>query len=95
MITKPHVSGAAYINKMSDYCVTCAFNPKKNCPNIFLCWCFLARHESRLLSNPQLRMPYISLKKRDKSLRKKDFAVFIRMQKALEEAEPVTPKDLD
>jgi len=30
--TKPYVSGAAYINKMSDYCSDCAFSPKRDCP---------------------------------------------------------------
>ncbi|MGD8983916.1 MAG: cryptochrome/photolyase family protein, partial [Desulfobacteraceae bacterium] len=43
MITKPYVSGAAYIHRMSDYCAACAFNPKKNCPITPLYWAFLAR----------------------------------------------------
>jgi hypothetical protein len=28
MTTKPYISGAAYIDRMSDYCGTCAFDPK-------------------------------------------------------------------
>ena len=33
MITKPYVSGSAYVNKMSDFCSSCAFHPKKELPN--------------------------------------------------------------
>jgi deoxyribodipyrimidine photolyase-related protein len=45
MTTKPYVSGAAYINRMSDYCSLCSFNPKTDCPFTSLYWAFLARHE--------------------------------------------------
>ena len=43
MTTKPYVSGSNYINKMSDYCESCAFDPKKDCPITPLYWQFLAR----------------------------------------------------
>ena len=32
MTTKPYVSGAAYIHRMSDYCEGCRFDPKRTCP---------------------------------------------------------------
>ena len=48
MTTKPYVSGAAYIDRMSDYCKGCQFNPKKNCPITPLYWAFLERHRELL-----------------------------------------------
>jgi len=94
MITKPYVSGAAYINRMSDYCSACAFNPKIDCPITSLYWAFLARHEPKLNHNPRLRMPYVSLKKRRKDSRRKDRVTFQILRKALMAAEPVGPKDM-
>jgi deoxyribodipyrimidine photolyase-like uncharacterized protein len=58
MTTKPYVSGAAYINRMSDYCGLCAFDPRSNCPITPLYWAFLQRHQKVLQANPRLRMPY-------------------------------------
>jgi deoxyribodipyrimidine photolyase-related protein len=94
MITKPYVSGAAYINRMSDYCSVCAFNPQTNCPITPLYWDFLARHQKTLKDNPRLRMPYVSLKKRGKGRGGKDRATFHIVRDALMAAEPVTPKDM-
>ena len=94
MITKPYVSGAAYINRMSDYCSVCAFSPKTNCPITPLYWAFLARHRETLKDNPRLRMPYASLRKRSKGQRGKDQAAFQMLRDALMAAEPVTPKDI-
>lgn len=94
MITKPYVSGAAYINRMSDYCSGCAFNPKTNCPITPLYWAFLARHQEKLKDNPRLRMPYVSLKKRSKGQRGKDQSTFQILQNALLAGETVTPKDM-
>jgi deoxyribodipyrimidine photolyase-related protein len=82
MITKPYVSGAAYINTMSDYCSACAFNPKTNCPITPLYWAFLARHQKNLMDNPRLRMPYVSLKKRSEGRRGKDQATFLFARRA-------------
>jgi deoxyribodipyrimidine photolyase-related protein len=57
--TKPYIASAAYINKMSDYCASCSFDPKKRtgsdaCPFNYLYWNFLIEHESELRSNPRL-----------------------------------------
>jgi deoxyribodipyrimidine photolyase-related protein len=94
MITKPYVSGAAYIHRMSDYCAACAFNPKKNCPITPLYWAFLARHQEKLKKNPRLRMPYVSLKKRSKGQLGKDQTAFQILRDALLAAEPVAPRDM-
>ena len=67
--TKPYVSGAAYIHRMSDYCGTCRYDPKLatgegSCPFTALYWSFLAKHEPLLGRNPRMSMPYSMLRKK-------------------------------
>ncbi|WP_082501658.1 cryptochrome/photolyase family protein [Williamsia sp. Leaf354] len=56
MATKPYTSGGAYIDKMSDHCKPCEFNPKKRvgddaCPFTAGYWAFTHRHEEMLRKN--------------------------------------------
>jgi deoxyribodipyrimidine photolyase-related protein len=56
MSTKPYAAGGAYINRMSDHCTGCAFDPRKRvgddaCPFTTLYWAFIDRHHERLLRN--------------------------------------------
>jgi len=56
--TKPYIASANYINKMSDYCTGCRFDPKLRsgenaCPYNFLYWNFLLQHEETLRANPR------------------------------------------
>ncbi len=67
--TKPYVSGAAYINRMSDYCGKCALNPKTStgpgsCPFTALYWSFLERNEAKLAGNQRMRMPMNTMLKK-------------------------------
>ncbi len=67
--TKPYVSGAAYINRMSNYCGHCQYNPKTStgpdsCPFTALYWTFLERNQPILGSNFRLQMPYRTLAKK-------------------------------
>jgi len=94
MTTKPYVSGAAYINRMSDYCPPCAFNPKTDCPFVSLYWAFLARHEALLKTNPRLTMPMASLRKRSASRKKQDQEVYKRVREILGKGDNVTPQNL-
>jgi deoxyribodipyrimidine photolyase-related protein len=69
--TKPYVSGAAYINRMSNFCGHCRYDPKKStgpdsCPFTALYWTFLERNESSLSANFRLKMPYVTLKRKSK-----------------------------
>ncbi|MDX2194083.1 MAG: cryptochrome/photolyase family protein [Gemmatimonadales bacterium] len=46
LASKPYVSGAAYIDRMSDYCAGCRYDPKQRtgpdaCPFNYLYWTFL------------------------------------------------------
>jgi deoxyribodipyrimidine photolyase-related protein len=56
LATKPYSSGGAYINKMSDHCGDCAFDPKvrvgeKACPFSAGYWRFVHRHQDLLRAN--------------------------------------------
>lgn len=62
LASKPYASSANYVNKMSDYCLNCCYNPKarigeKACPFNFFYWDFLNRHRAKLTS--QGRMSFI------------------------------------
>jgi deoxyribodipyrimidine photolyase-related protein len=57
--TKPYIASANYINRMSDYCAGCRYDPRARtgpdaCPYNFLYWNFLIEHEGRLRANPRL-----------------------------------------
>jgi deoxyribodipyrimidine photolyase-related protein len=94
MTTKPYISGAAYITRMSDFCPVCNFEPQKNCPITHLYWAFLARHDRLLKKNPRLAMPMRSLAKRGAGLQNKDRAVFKVLQELLSKGKAVGPEDL-
>jgi deoxyribodipyrimidine photolyase-related protein len=56
LATKPYAAGGAYINKMSDHCGDCAYDPKKRlgddaCPFTAGYWNFVHRHRDRLAKN--------------------------------------------
>lgn len=92
--TKPYVSGAAYLARMSDDCGACAFDPKSDCPITGLYWAFLARHRETLGNQPRMAMPLRSLAKRSPALRAKDTHTFERVRAALARGERLTPGDL-
>jgi deoxyribodipyrimidine photolyase-related protein len=61
--TKPYVSSATYIDKMSNYCENCFYSKKekvgeKACPFNSLYWHFYERHENKLGKNPRIGMMY-------------------------------------
>ena len=95
MTTKPYVSGAAYIDRMSDFCERCAFDPRKNCPFTRLYWAYLARHEAELRHLPRLKMPLVSLSRRSAAERRADAKAFEVVHSTLREGamlEPDTPR---
>ena len=61
--TKPYAASASYINKMSDYCAGCRYDPKRRtgdsaCPFNALYWAFMHRHRGVLEDNPRLGVLY-------------------------------------
>ena len=68
MASKPYVSGGAYVNRMSDYCGDCPYDPRQRtgddaCPFTTLYWDFLARHEERFAGNHRLARPLASMRR--------------------------------
>ncbi|GAA0299235.1 cryptochrome/photolyase family protein [Rhodovulum strictum] len=57
--SKPYVSSGAYIDRMSDYCRSCAYDVRQKtgqgaCPFNLLYWHFLDRHRDRFAANPRM-----------------------------------------
>ena len=68
LASKPYVSSAAYINKMSNYCSSCSYNFKERigenaCPFNSMYWNFFERHKEKLSTNPRLGIVNSQLKK--------------------------------
>lgn len=91
--TKPYVSGAAYISRMSDHCGSCAFHPRRDCPITRLYWAFLARHADTLEDTARMGMPLRSAAKRAPAERERDAAVFRAVREALAAGATLDPSD--
>ncbi|MCB1607196.1 MAG: cryptochrome/photolyase family protein [Xanthomonadales bacterium] len=74
LATKPYVSSAAYVHRMSDYCQQCHYQRAQRtgaraCPFNALYWDFHLRHRDRLEGNPRIGMAYRNLQKMDTQTR--------------------------
>ena len=94
MVTKPYVSGSAYVNKMSDYCKSCAFDPKSTCPMTSLYWNFLSKNEAVLSGNPRMRIVMSALRKRASERRVRDRELSGRVMEMLDDGVELTPAGL-
>jgi deoxyribodipyrimidine photolyase-related protein len=68
MSTKPYAAGGAYINRMSNYCSGCSFDPKKRlgddaCPFTAGYWDFISKNEEKLRGNFRMSNALSSLRK--------------------------------
>jgi deoxyribodipyrimidine photolyase-related protein len=68
LASKPYAASGAYINRMSDYCAGCYYDPalktgERACPFNPLYWHFLIENEVHLKTNPRMAMPYATLAK--------------------------------
>ncbi|MGV8853091.1 MAG: cryptochrome/photolyase family protein [Devosia sp.] len=66
LASKPYAASGAYINRMSDYCGACRYDPKIRsgpgaCPFNLLYWNFLDANQARLRGNARMAMPYKNL----------------------------------
>ena len=66
--SKPYAASGKYINRMSNYCSSCEYNPKNtieddSCPFNYLYWNFLMKNQGLLSKNPRMGLIYNTLSK--------------------------------
>jgi deoxyribodipyrimidine photolyase-related protein len=66
LMTKPYAAGGAYLNKMTQSCKGCKYDPKKRvgedaCPFTTLYWDFLDRHRNRFVKNHRMSQQIFGL----------------------------------
>jgi deoxyribodipyrimidine photolyase-related protein len=74
MASKPYVASGKYIQRMSNYCKGCQYDPAestgpKACPYTTLYWDFLMRHEKLLEKNQRMAMQLKNLSRMDATAR--------------------------
>ena len=74
MASKPYAASGKYIQRMSNHCKGCRFDPAQStgpsaCPYTTLYWDFLMRHEALLKRNPRMAMPLKNLTRLDAAAR--------------------------
>ncbi|MBK8001794.1 MAG: cryptochrome/photolyase family protein [Verrucomicrobia bacterium] len=75
MASKPYVASGKYIQRMSNYCTGCRYDPAKAtgeraCPFTTLYWDFLLRHETFLSKNQRMSMQLRNLARLSPAQRK-------------------------
>jgi len=74
MASKPYVASGKYIQRMSNHCAACKYDPTQStgpraCPFTTLYWDFLMRHEDDLKQNPRMAMQLKNLERLDAAAR--------------------------
>ncbi len=74
MASKPYVASGKYIQRMSNHCKACKYDPTLStgaqaCPYTTLYWDFLNRHEVMLKKNPRMAMQLKNLARLDAQAR--------------------------
>ena len=69
MASKPYAATGKYIDRMSNYCKGCRYNPNEStgenaCPFTRMYWDFLSRHRELLAKNPRMVMQIRNLDRR-------------------------------
>ncbi len=70
LASKPYVASGRYIDRMSNYCRRCRYDPRKAtgndaCPYTTLYWDFLLRHRARFAHHPRTALQWRNLERLD------------------------------
>lgn len=89
MASKPYAASGAYINKMSDYCAGCSYDPNvkaglRACPFNPLYWDFIGRNEDKLAGNPRMGPVFATWRKMGEARRAEIKADAARILEALD-----------
>jgi deoxyribodipyrimidine photolyase-related protein len=71
LASKPYIASGKYIQRMSNYCSQCRYNPANAtgddaCPFTTLYWDFLIRHKDKFEKHPRAGLQWRNLQKMDK-----------------------------
>ena len=74
MASKPYIASGRYIERMSNYCRGCVYDPAKStgakaCPFTTLYWDFLDRHGRRFAGHPRLGQQVLNLARKPETER--------------------------
>lgn len=86
MASKPYAASGKYIQKMSNFRKSCAYNPRevvseKACPFNSLYWNFIGQHQDKLKNNPRLHYAYLNW---DKMNQEKKKSILVKAAKVLD-----------
>ena len=75
MASKPYAASGKYIQRMSNYCSHCRYDPSQAtgehaCPFTTLYWDFLLRHEPRFADHPRMALQVRNLERLDTKRRR-------------------------
>jgi deoxyribodipyrimidine photolyase-related protein len=92
MASKPYAASGKYVQRMSNYCAHCPYDPNEAtgesaCPFTTLYWDFLMRHEARFKDHPRAALQWRNLNRLDEGKR----AAIRRQAEALKEKLATTP----
>lgn len=87
MASKPYAASGKYIQKMSNFCKSCVYNPadavgERACPFNALYWNFIAQHRDKLKNNRRLHYVYLNWDKMDLEKKK---AILVKAAEILTE----------
>ena len=76
LASKPYVASGRYIQRMSNYCQNCRYDPAKAhgkdaCPFTTLYWDFLQRHKAQFAKHPRTALQWRNLDRLSENEKKK------------------------